>query len=274
MREAGKIRTRIAGIPLWIVVIGFISLVLVPVINTLLFSVSKGWFYPYLLPPDYTLIWFQRTFTVWRLHETLLNTAIVAVLATTGSILISFPAAYALARGKVPRESIIISLLIIPLFLPPLAYGIPAARLFYALHLNNTHLGIALIQMLPITPFVLLMLRGVIAGIPIALEEQAATLGANKLRILRRVIFPLIRPGIAAAAAWAVARSISEFPLTFLVAGAETQTLPVVLFASYAAVGMLPTDTAALTIWLLIPTLIFMAFAMRYLKPTTMALKG
>ena len=192
----------------------------------------------------------------------------------SGSVLVAFPAAYALARRKIPGETFIISALMIPLFLPGLAYGIPTARLLYKLHLNNTHLGIALIQMLPITPYVLLMLRGGIAGIPPALEEQAATLGANKFQVMRRVIFPLVRPGVAAAVAWAMARSISEFALTFLVAGANTLTLPIVLYSSYDAPGMLPTDNAALTVWLLVPTLVFMAFAMRYLKPAVLNKRG
>ena len=128
--------------------------------------------------------------------------------------------------------------------------------------------------MLTIIPYVLLNAAEVIAGIPKALEEQAATLGANKFQTLRRVIFPLARPGVAAAAAWAMARSISEFALTSLVAGPRTITLPIVLYSSYDTAGMLPTDNAALTVWLLVPTLAFMSFALRYIKPTTMALKG
>ncbi|RLE72790.1 MAG: hypothetical protein DRJ45_01225 [Thermoprotei archaeon] len=269
-----KAKERIAGIPFWIVVLGFVTLVIVPVLNTIIYAFSMGWYYPHLLPPRYTVCWFIRTFQVWRLHETLMNTGIIAVLVAIGSISLALPAAYALARLKVPGESFIVSTLIIPLFLPGLAYGIPAARLLYRLHLNNTYLGIALIQMLPITPYVLLMLRGVIAGIPKALEEQAATLGANKFQTLRRVIFPLARPGVAAAAAWAMARSISEFALTSLVAGPRTITLPIVLYSSYDTAGMLPTDNVALAVWLLVPTLAFMSFALRYTKPTTMALKG
>ena len=128
--------------------------------------------------------------------------------------------------------------------------------------------------MLTIIPYVLLNAAEVIAGIPKALEEQAATLGANKFQTLRRVIFPLARPGVAAAAAWAMACSISEFALTFLVAGPRTITLPIVLYSSYDTAGMLPTDNVALAVWLLVPTLAFMSFALRYIKPTTMALKG
>lgn len=276
-----KIRARleskhptIGEIPLWIIVVGFASLVIIPIINTVLYSVSKGWYYPHLFPPKYTLMWFMRTFMIWRLHETFLNTIIVAAIVTVGSILIAFPAAYILARENIPGENLITVILIMPLFLPGLIYGIPVARVIYKMGLNNTYLGIAIIQCVPILPFVLLMLRGVIASIPISLEEQAATLGANKLQVFRRIIVPLIRPGLMASAAWAIAKSISEFALTFLVAGADTTTLSIVLYSSYDAPGMMPTDNAALTIWLFVPAALFMGLAMKYLKPTEITLKG
>ena len=70
-----RLKGKVAGIPLWIVVIGFIAFVVIPVVNTIIYAFSMGWYYPHLLPPRYTGRWFVRTFTIWRLHETLLNTA-------------------------------------------------------------------------------------------------------------------------------------------------------------------------------------------------------
>lgn len=269
-----RIPEKIAGIPLWILVLGFISLVMLPIINTALFSVARGWFYPHLLPPQYTLLWFRRTLTIWALHETFLNTAIIAVSVMVTSILIAFPAAYILARGKIPWKSLITVVLLIPVILPPLTYGIPVAKTIFEIGLNNTFLGIIAIQLLPILPFVILMLRGVITSVPISLEEQAASLGANKFQVFRRVVFPMIRPGVVAAAAWAIARSVSEFPLTFLVSGPGTTPMSVVLFGAFGATGVLPADNAALTMWLFVPAALFMGLVMRFLKAETITLKG
>lgn len=265
---------RIGGIPLWVLVIGFAALVILPIVNMILAATSKGWFAPQLLPKVYTLEWFQRTFEIWELQNTLVNTFIIALLVILGSLLLAMPAAYVLARRDFVGKEVVRVMLLIPLLLPTLTYGISAARILYSVGLNDTHIGIALLQMLPITPYVLLMLTGVIASIPLALEEQAQTLGANRFQVFRRVIIPLLRPGIVAAAAWAFAKSISEFALTFLVFGPQTRTLSVVLYSAYEASGSLPSDNAALTVWLFVPAVLMITFAMRYMRAEAMTLKG
>lgn len=265
---------RFAGIPLWLLLLGHISLVVMPIINMALSATAMGWFAPNLLPPQYTLLWFRRSFEVWELQNTLLNSLIIAAMVVIGSISVAFPAAYVLARRKFPGKDVINVILLIPLLLPGLTYGIPAARIMYQLDLDDTYLSIALLQMLPISPFVLLMLKGVIAGVPISLEEQAQTLGANRFQTFRRVVFPLIRPGIVAASAWAIAKSISEFGLTFLVTGPKTMPLAVVLYSAYNTPGSIPSDNAALTLWLFVPSVILITSTMRFMKAETATLKG
>jgi len=264
----------ICRIPLWLLLVGHISLVIFPMINMILSATAKGWFGSSLLPQQYTLMWFERTLEIWELQKTLGNSLIIACIVVIGSILIAFPAAYALARVSFRGKDVINIILIIPLLLPSLTYGIPAARIIYSLRLSDNYLGIALLQMLPITPYVLLMMKGVIAGIPISLEEQAQTLGANQIQVFRRVVFPMIRPGIVAAAAWSIAKSISEFALTFLVSGPKTMPLSVVLYSAYDASGSLPSDNAALTLWLFVPSVILITSTMRFMKAETVTLKG
>lgn len=258
----------------WLLLLGYVLLVIMPIINTALYSVSKGWFAPHLLPPEYTLRWYQRSWVTGELGKSLANTLKVAVSVVFFTILITFPAAYIMARKKFPAKDLIIIILLMPLLIPPLTYGIPVARVIYTMGLSDTIIGIVIIQILPIAPYVLLILRGVISSTPYSLEEQAVTLGANKLQVFWRVVLPVIRPGIVTASAWAMARSISEFGLTFLVAGARTQTLAITLYGAMGAVGTVPQEDAALTMYLIVPSIVFIGLTMRFMKAETITLKG
>ena len=268
-----NVRGKIAGIPIWILILGYISLVIMPIINTLLHSFSKGWFSG-VLPAGWTTLWYERTLEVWDLGPCIITTVLVAILVVVFSIALTFPAAYLLARKEFRGKSVVTLLFLLPLLLPPLTYGIPVARIIYFFGLANKVPGIVMIQLLPIAPYVLLMLRGVIGGIPPALEEQAFTLGANRFQVFRKVVFPLIRPGIIAAACWSIAKSISEFGLTFLVAGPGAMPISIVLFSAFQASGTLQTDISALTMWLVIPSFIFIGLTMKFMKAETISMKG
>ncbi|MBC6406840.1 MAG: ABC transporter permease subunit [Rhodobacteraceae bacterium] len=264
---------RFWGIPLWLLLWGWIGLVILPMVGTLIQAFGREWF-DTVLPQHFTTEWVAATHRELDLLTKLWNSAIIAILVVVLSLGIALPAAYGLARYDFPGKVALSTFLLIPILLPPLTYGFPVAQIMIAIGLSNTHLGIALAQCIDIVPYVLLMLRGVIAGIPVALEEQAATLGANSLQVVRQVIMPLILPGISAATAWAVAKSFSEVPLTVLVFGANTQTLATVLFANFDSSSSTPGRDAALVLWLFVPSAILLLFTMRMMKAESMSLKG
>ncbi|MEM7445884.1 MAG: ABC transporter permease subunit [Pseudomonadota bacterium] len=264
---------RYGGIPLWILVWGWVGLVFLPMINTAMQAFSRGWFTG-LLPQEWTFEFVVRTQLELDMANKLANSVIIAFLVVVISIAIALPAAYGLARFNFRGKAVLSIFLLIPILLPPLTYGISIAQIMIAIGLDNTHLGIALAQAVDVTPFVLLMLRGVITGIPVALEEQAETLGANRIQVFRRVILPMILPGLASAVAWAVAKSFSEVPLTILVFGANTQTLATTLFSNFDSSTSSPSRDAALVLWLFLPSAILLIATMRFMKAETITIKG
>jgi len=269
----GALAKRFWGIPLWLILWGWIGLVIVPMIGTVIQAFGSEWFTT-VLPQRWTMEWVSATHRELDLLSKLWNSVIIAVLVVVISLSIALPAAYGLARYSFPGKVLLSTFLLIPILLPPLTYGFPVAEIMISVGLSNTHLGIALAQTIDIVPYVLLMLRGVIASIPVALEEQAATLGANRFQVMTQVIVPLILPGIAAAVAWSVAKSFSEVPLTVLVFGANTQTLATVLFANFDSSSSTPGRDAALVLWLFVPSAILLLFTMRLMKAESMSLKG
>ena len=160
------------------------------------------------------------------------------------------PFAYVLARRRFPGRSVVITLVELPLVMPPAVAGLAllvAFGRFGLLGRTITALGINLAftqgaVVIAITfvasPF---YLRGAIAAfeaVDCTLIDVAGTLGAGPLRRMVRVAIPLAAGGLGAAAAVAFARGVGEFGATILFAGSfqgTTQTLPLAVYSLFDA---------------------------------------
>jgi molybdate transport system permease protein len=168
-----------------------------------------------------------------------------AVVLTVGT-----PFAYILARRRFPGRTLVITLVEVPLVMPPAVAGLGllvAFGRFGLLGHTMTALGIDLAFsqaavviaiMFVASPF---YLRGAIAAfeaVDATLLDVAGTLGSGPLRRMLRVAIPLASAGLGAAAAVAFARGIGEFGATILFAGSfqgTTQTLPLAVYALFDA---------------------------------------
>jgi spermidine/putrescine transport system permease protein len=109
--------------------------------------------------------------------------------------------------------------------------------------------------------FVALVVRARLQDFPPALLEAARDLGADELRAIRRVLLPIVRPGIVAGALLALALSIDDFVITYFTAGAGASTLPIRIY-SMVKRGVTP-DINALSTLLLLFTLALILGALR-----------
>lgn len=168
-----------------------------------------------------------------------------AVVLTLGT-----PFAYILARRRFPGRTVVITLVEVPLVMPPAVAGLGllvAFGRFGLLGHTLTALGIdlAFSQAAVVIAIIFVAspfyLRGAIAAfeaVDSTLLDVAGTLGAGPLRRMLRVAVPLASAGLGAAAAVAFARGIGEFGATILFAGSfqgTTQTLPLAVYALFDA---------------------------------------
>jgi multiple sugar transport system permease protein len=120
------------------------------------------------------------------------------------------------------------------------------------------------------------MLRGFIDEIPQDLEEAAWIDGCSHLGALRRVVLPLVAPGLAATSVFAFLLSWNDFVLAVVLTARETRTLPLIILAFVTEEGVLwGPMTAAATI-ALVPPAVFVLIAFRQLARglTLGAVKG
>ncbi len=243
----------------------FALLIYMPFLMIALKSVGRGWFGRLWLPPEITTHWYKFAVEVTDIPEITKNTMVIAVLAVIMSTLIGIPTGWALGRRRIPGKELLMSLILLPRMIPPIAYGLGVAQIFYRTGLINTHFGVALAHVAICAPYAILVLSATFEGLDERVLEASAVCGANALRTFIHVIVPLILPGILSSMIFTFTTSYNEFTLTLLTYGKDTITLPV---RTYVALGEGYWEvTSAMSIMLVVPSLLVLFLIQRQVEP-------
>lgn len=236
-------------------------------------SFGKSWFTG-IVPSHYTLDWYKYTAKDHDILNLIFVTLIVTASVVLISLIIAFPASYAMARYNFPGKGLIMTLFLVPMVIPPITYGIPLATVLYKYRLAGKLSGVILANLVPIVPFIILILTPFVEQVSSNLESAAKMLGAGTGKIFTKILIPLIMPGVLTASILSVTKVISMFELTFLVAGAKSQTIVVALFSDAFAAGARPTQAIdALAVIYFLITFSCLAVSLRFVSPTQMVFK-
>jgi putative spermidine/putrescine transport system permease protein len=254
--------------------LAFLLYMLAPLAIIAVSSVGKTWFGPTFLPEEWGLDWYVWANSIGNIPEVLKNSLIIAGMAVVMSLALALPTAWALGRRRVPVRGLLSTLVLLPRMLPPIAFALGVAKLFYAFGLVDTLFGVALAHVTITLPFALLVLSATFAGLDDRLIEAAEVCGSRPWRTFIWVILPLAMPGILSAAIFVFTTSYNEFTLTLLTYGPHTITLPV---KTYLVIGdgFVPV-ASAISMILLVPSLLVLLLIQSQLKPDKLigGLKG
>lgn len=200
----------------------------------------------------FSLHWYRAAFADRDLTGAAINSLIIAVSATALATTIGTLAAYALWK----RSSTFISgSLYLSLVTPEIITGVSLLALFQwifrFLHLRLGMHTVILAHVAFSVAYVAVVVMARLRGFDPALEEAALDLGANEFTAFRKVTLPYLMPAIAAAAMLAFTVSIDDYVITSLVAGVDSQTLPMVIY-SLARRGVNPMLNAVSTVIVLV----------------------
>jgi spermidine/putrescine transport system permease protein len=210
--------------------------VLTPVAIIILFSFNDPAGRSNFTWQGFTLKYWLNPLGVSGLAEAVGLSLLIAFLATLTATALGTLVAIALERYRFRSRGAVNSLIFLPMATPEIIMGASLLTLFVSIGgppffpLNFTTILIAHI-MFNIS-FVVVTVRARLAGFPRHLEEAAADLYANEWQTFWRVTFPLILPGVIAAALLAFSLSIDDFVITNFSAG-KTQTFPMYIYAKY-----------------------------------------
>lgn len=195
------------------------------------------------------------------------NSLLVSIATMILTVLLSMPMAYALARLKGRLRAAGTIWILTSQVFPTILIIIPLFLVLRTIQLNDTLLGLILVYVTFTMPFTLWMLQGYVAAIPRELEEAAEVDGATRLTILRRVVLPLLAPGLVATAMFTFVSAWNEFFLALvLIQSPELYTLPIALRSFLGAEGQTQLGPlAAGAILATIPSLIIFSILQRKL---------
>jgi len=231
-------------------------------------SFARRWLGTWL-PEGWTVNWYASAWKEFQLGDILIVTVEVVFAVVFLALLIGVPAAYTLARRDFVGKKLLMLVFLLPLMVPPITYGIPMATVLYQVHLAGTIWGVILANLIPAAPFVILVMTPFIEQIDPNLESAARVFGASTGRMFLHVLVPLLAPGILAASLLVLVRTIAMFELTFLTAGADSQTLVVALYYAVFAAGVrAPQSVDAMAMVYMTVTLIWLLIALRFVNPT------
>ncbi len=193
---------------------------------------------------NFSLDWYAKALANDAIRQAATNSLLVAVVATLAATVLATAAALATARGQRFRGlAMCYAVINSPLMVPEI---VTAVALLSFLSLIGLQLGVGNVMIAHAVfciPFAYLPIRARLRGMDTTLEEAAADLHADPVRVFRYVTLPLIMPGILAGAALAFVISLDDFIITQMVASAGATTLPVYIY-SQVRMGVTPEVNA------------------------------
>jgi putative spermidine/putrescine transport system permease protein len=268
MVESRSLASRLWSTAVWVLV-GFFVVNLIAMISTVVVSsFSTRWLRSWL-PAGWTTRWYLSAWEEFQLGDVLAVTFQVAALVVALTALIGVPAAYALARREFPGKRLVLLLVLLPLLVPPITYGIPMATVLYRAGLAGTMAGVVLANMVPALSFVIMVMIPFVEQIDPRVEAAARVFGASTPRLFVHVLLPLLLPGVLAALLLVLVRTIAMFELTFLTAGPSSQTLVVALYYAVFSPGVRAVQSIdAMAVIYMVTAMIWLLIALRFVNPT------
>ena len=269
-RISRPLSERLWSTAVWALTIFFVINLLAVIAAVIVSSFSTRWLGSWL-PQGWTARWYDSAWEEFQLGGVLIVTFQVVFGVVLLSAVLGIPAAYALARRDFPGKKLVTLLFLLPLLVPPVTYGIPLTTVLYKAGLGSTLAGVIIANLVPALPFVILVMIPFVEQIDPRLEAAARVFGARTGSVFRHVLIPLLLPGALAALLLVLVRTIAMFELTFLIAGSDSQTLVVSLYAAVTASGVrAPQSVDAMAVIYMLSTLVWLVIALRFINPTQM----
>jgi multiple sugar transport system permease protein len=164
------------------------------------------WFHMTPTLKHFHLLFTQTWFGTWALNTLTVSVAVVAITLVT-----AVPAAYALARLRLPAAHAVGTTLFLSYLVPPIVLFVPLAPLVAALGLMDTRWALVLVYPTITIPFCTWLMLGFFRAMPRELEEAAWIDGCSMRAALRRVVLPPSVPGIATVAILTFTLSMQDY---------------------------------------------------------------
>lgn len=209
-----------------------------PIVILLVFSFNNSEL-PVFPLSGFTLHWYHQFLTNPDLKGALETSAIVAALSSIGAVVLGILASIALARRRFRAKAPVSALLLSPLVIPYVVFGISLLLLFHEVGIPRSIITVVIGHSVISLPYAILVLMPRLQQIDVSLEEAAYDLGASRLRTFRSITLPLILPAVVSSYLIAFTTSFDEYAVASFVVGTRV-TFPIYLYAALRFPNQLP----------------------------------
>jgi multiple sugar transport system permease protein len=255
-----------------ILVGGFLILTCLAMLSPILWtaaSVSKPTDVAFLNPPVFTWQPTAQTFIdLWQttnFYQYVINTVVVAVISTIIALALGLPAAYALSRAPGWISTVLLIVALIFRALPRFAVVLPMYDIARSVGLYDTTFALALALVAINQPFTIWLLRNFFADIPDTLDEAAMMDGCTRFQVLRRVMIPLMGPGILTAGIFVFLFAFQEYLTATILTDVNARTVPVFIATQLGQTLPMLQQAGAAAVLFTIPSIAFAFIAQRYI---------
>jgi multiple sugar transport system permease protein len=220
-----------------------------------------------LIPQDFHWENYSQALSRQGLVRSAWNSAIVAVVSTALVIVIALPASYVLARLRGKIRAAGVGWILVSQVFPVILIILPLFLILRTVGLTDSLVGLTLVHTTYTLPFALWMMQGYVSAIPVDLEEAGSMDGASRFTVLRRIVFPLLMPGVVATAMFSFVSSWNEFFFALvLLQSPENYTLPITLKMFIGGEGKVALGPlAAGSVLAAIPSIVFFSIMQKKL---------
>ena len=233
---------------------------------------------PVWIPRTPNLEAYEKVGSVINVGRSMWNSMLIASITTAGILVTSMMAGYAFAKYRFPCRTLLFSVLIATMFLPPIVTLIPLYRLIGSMGLNASLAGVIVPNLA--NAFGIFLMRQFIAGVPDDLIDAARMDGASEMLILFKIVTPTIMPAIAALALFAFVYHWNSYlwPLTVLQGNSDAYPIVISLsrLLSYNRGAMNTGLVMAGATLAVLPPLVLFVFLQRFFVDSIVgsAIKG
>jgi spermidine/putrescine transport system permease protein len=241
----------------WLLRVFFFLVVLflyAPIVILLIFSFNDS-AVPAFPLSGFTLHWYHQFLTNSDLRGALETSAIIAALSSAGAVVLGVLASIALTRRRFRVRAAVSALLLSPLVIPYVVFGISLLLLFHQLGVPRSILTVVIGHVVISLPYTILVLVPRLDQVDVSLEEAAFDLGASRLRTFRSITFPLILPAVVSAFLIAFTTSFDEYAVASFVVGPRV-TFPIYLYSALRFPSQLPQVIAVAVVVLVLSLMV------------------
>lgn len=202
-------------------------------------------------PSGFSLRWFRYLAGRDEFITATMISAQIAALASLGAVALGLPASIALVRGRFRSKMWVEHALMSPAILPGIITGVALLQYFTMIGLVRSFPRLVIAHIVICLPYAIRSISACLRGIDPSLEEASQTLGASPARTFRRVLLPLLRPGVFAALIFTFVTSFDNVVVSIYLIGGDTVTLPIRIF-TYLEWQFDPSIAAISTIFVIV----------------------